>query len=133
MIVCQYMLAHYLISPVQVPAGSKLQFLGRNIRAEQMMQSELEFEWLRQFYIQGHRHRELHAWWGAPMQELLRLWGELQGRLVATLEVLKAASTFDYRSEFATMVSGHICTSFGSYRVAESFHVNAHVLTGSAR
>jgi alpha-ketoglutarate-dependent dioxygenase FTO len=69
-----------------------------------MMQSELEFEWLRQFYVQGHRHRELHAWWAAPMQELLRLWGELQGRLVATLEVLRAASVFDYRSEFATTV-----------------------------
>jgi hypothetical protein len=35
-----------------VSAGSKLHFLGRNIRAEQLVQNELEFEWLRQFYIQ---------------------------------------------------------------------------------
>jgi hypothetical protein len=30
------------------------------------------------------------------MAELLRLWGELQDRLVTTLEVLKAASVFDF-------------------------------------
>ena len=88
-----------------MPKGSKLQFLSRNVRAEQMMQSELEFEWLRQFYIQGSHHYTLHAWWHEPMQELLRLWGEFQARAVLTLEVLRNASTFDYDSEFSAAPS----------------------------
>lgn len=66
------------------------------------MQSELEFEWIRQFYIQGSHHYTLHAWWHEPIRELLRLWGELQTRLTLTLEVLKTASTFDFDSEFAS-------------------------------
>jgi hypothetical protein len=48
--VCGALSLHLLLS--QVSAGSKLHFLGRNIRAEQLVQNELEFEWLRQFYIQ---------------------------------------------------------------------------------
>lgn len=46
----------------------KLQFLGKNIRMEQLLMNEIEFEWLRQFYIQGEKHRQLHAWWHQPMQ-----------------------------------------------------------------
>jgi len=46
----------------------KQQFLGKNIRLEQLMMNEIEFEWLRQFYIQGEKHRQLHVWWHQPMQ-----------------------------------------------------------------
>lgn len=84
---------------MQVPAGSKAQFLSRNIRTEQLAQNELEFEWLRQFYVQGDKHRALHVWWHEPMAELLRLWDQLQSRLIVTLETLKAASAFDFSAE----------------------------------
>lgn len=57
-----------LSSPRVAQVQGKLQFLGKNIRMEQLMMNEIEFEWLRQFYIQGDKHRQLHVWWHQPMQ-----------------------------------------------------------------
>ena len=46
----------------------KLQYLGKNIRLEQLAMNELEFEWIRQFAVQGPKHRQLHPWWHQPMK-----------------------------------------------------------------
>eukprot|EP00388_Colpodella_angusta_P047132 GDKK01071779.1.p1 GENE.GDKK01071779.1~~GDKK01071779.1.p1 ORF type:complete len:199 (+),score=39.42 GDKK01071779.1:236-832(+) len=73
---------------------------------EQLMMNEIEFEWLRQFYIQGEKHRSLHVWWHQPMQELLRLWRELEDRTISTLEVLKSAATFNFQSKFGHAEQG---------------------------
>ena len=34
----------------------------KQVRSEQLALNELEFEWLRQFYIQGNKHYEMHKW-----------------------------------------------------------------------
>ena len=44
-------------------------------RSEQLLLTEIESEWLRQFYIQGSKHYELlwAKYWRDPMQELLKI------------------------------------------------------------
>jgi len=63
----------------------------KQVRSEQLALTEVEFEWLRQFYVQGQTHCDSQEWWKGPMQELVRLWGVLEERTQAVLEVLQDA------------------------------------------
>ncbi|CAJ1942268.1 unnamed protein product [Cylindrotheca closterium] len=62
-------------------------------RSEQLLLTELESEWIRQFYIQGSQHLEL-LWpaWKEPMQKLLRFWTLLENRTRQVVTLLKAAA-----------------------------------------
>lgn len=52
----------------------------------------MEFEWIRQWYVQGARHAEQHQWWTEPMADLLRLWGRLEAITATTLRFLESAA-----------------------------------------
>jgi hypothetical protein len=58
-------------------------------RSEQLLLTELETEWLRQFYIQGQQHHDV-LWqsWGDPIQELLKFWSQLEMRTKQTIDLL---------------------------------------------
>ena len=58
------------------------------IRSQQLCLQELEFEWIRQFYIQGRRHHDLHVWWHGPMTELIRLWTQLENQTCKCIQIL---------------------------------------------
>lgn len=58
------------------------------VRAEQALLTELEFEWLNQFWVQGRRHAVLHPWWRGPMALVLATWRELERRTAATVQHL---------------------------------------------
>ena len=45
---------------------------------EQACLSELEFEWIRQWYVQGAAHRDEHGWWGPRIAKLEALWSQLE-------------------------------------------------------
>jgi mRNA N6-methyladenine demethylase len=64
----------------------------KQIRTEQLTMNEVEFEWIRQFYVQGKRHYELHTWWHQPMQELLELWSRLDARSSSAIQALEDAA-----------------------------------------
>ena len=68
-----------------------LPLTARAIHAEQVLQSEVEFEWIRQFYVQGSRHRSTHEWWHQPMQELVSLWLLLEERTQRSMQALRDA------------------------------------------
>ena len=38
------------------------------------MLNEVEFEWIRQMYIQGEKHFSMHSWWHEPFKQLFELW-----------------------------------------------------------
>lgn len=52
-------------------------------RAEESLLTELESEWLNQFWVQGRRHAALHPWWRGPMALVLATWRELERRTAA--------------------------------------------------
>jgi mRNA N6-methyladenine demethylase len=54
---------------------------------------EIEFEWIRQFYIQGQRHYELHKWWHQPMQTLMELYKQFDLKLILILLSMKGAAS----------------------------------------
>jgi FTO C-terminal domain len=54
----------------------------------QALLSEIEFEWLRQWYIQGAAHASAHAWWAQPIAQLLQQWCALEDRTSAVLTLL---------------------------------------------
>ena len=45
---------------------------------EQSCLSELEFDWIRQWYVQGAAHRDEHGWWGPRIAKLEALWSQLE-------------------------------------------------------
>lgn len=54
--------------------------------------AEVEFEWVRQFYVQGRAHRELHRWWHKPMEQLCGLWRRLHGLFLRRVATVQAAA-----------------------------------------
>jgi hypothetical protein len=62
-------------------------------RSEQLLLMELEFEWLRQFHVQGQGHYDL-LWprWGDALQDVLRYWCLLERRTWQTVQFLQAAA-----------------------------------------
>lgn len=80
---------------IQQRCSSALQGSGysaKQIRSEQLALNELEFEWIRQFFVQGQKHYDLHKWWQHKMQDLLLLFGQLEARTVVALQTLKDAA-----------------------------------------
>lgn len=64
----------------------------KDIRSEQLTLNEVEFEWIRQYYVQGKKHHEIHVWWHERMLELIQYWLQLQGRTVKLIEALYDAA-----------------------------------------
>lgn len=62
--------------------------LHAKVRAEQALLTELESEWLNQFWVQGRRHAVLHPWWRGPMALVLATWRELERRTALTVQRL---------------------------------------------
>ena len=62
------------------------------IRGDQFILSEIEFEWIRQFYIQGSEHKRIHEWWWGPMEELCGYWCEMEKKTKHILDMLEDAS-----------------------------------------
>ena len=57
---------------------------------EQFCLSEVEFEWLRQWYVQGTGHAEaLSAWWQPKIGKLEALWARLEQRTCARMSMLQ--------------------------------------------
>lgn len=63
-------------------------------RSEQLLLTEIESEWIRQFYIQGTGHHQLlwESYWKEPIQELLSIWSRLEHRTEQTIELLRVAA-----------------------------------------
>jgi hypothetical protein len=60
----------------------------KNIRRLFLAASEVEFEWLRQFYIQGQKHHDLHRWWHKPMEEFKQGLLQIDQRIVKICKIL---------------------------------------------
>jgi mRNA N6-methyladenine demethylase len=67
-------------------------------RAQQQLLTEIEFEWLRQWYIQGSLHSSLHVYWHNPMKSLEQYYQELVVLASETLTDLQRASEGDHAS-----------------------------------
>ena len=60
-----------------------------HVRALQNLMNEIEFEWLRQWFVQGRKHASLHPYWQHPIQVLCDSFCELER---ATSQILDALS-----------------------------------------
>eukprot|EP00545_Synedropsis_sp_CCMP1620_P013574 CAMPEP_0119010458 /NCGR_PEP_ID=MMETSP1176-20130426/5023_1 /TAXON_ID=265551 /ORGANISM="Synedropsis recta cf, Strain CCMP1620" /LENGTH=611 /DNA_ID=CAMNT_0006963119 /DNA_START=69 /DNA_END=1900 /DNA_ORIENTATION=- len=61
----------------------------KQLRAQQQLWTELEFEWIRQWYLQGQDHADLHAYWHTPIAYMEQCWTTIHEStmtLLATLE-----------------------------------------------
>ena len=62
-------------------------------RAEQVLLNDIEFEWLRQFFIQGSENKMLlWGYWEGPIRRLCRYWELLENRTRQVLLTLRYAS-----------------------------------------
>jgi alpha-ketoglutarate-dependent dioxygenase FTO len=62
-------------------------------RPEQLLLTEMETEWIRQFYIQGQRHHNaLWEAWGESMRSLLGYWSKLESRTKHVIDLLHTAA-----------------------------------------
>jgi hypothetical protein len=40
--------------------------------------TEVEMEWMAQYWLQGAEHNKMHAWWQRPMRTFEALWSSLE-------------------------------------------------------
>ncbi|KAF0719040.1 Aste57867_1324 [Aphanomyces stellatus] len=59
-----------------------------HVRVEQATITTVEMDWIRQYWIQGAKHDELHVDWQAPMQKLEGQWRLLEGRTKTLVDAL---------------------------------------------
>jgi len=73
--------------------SSKKKQLVKDFRACLTLMIELEFEWLRQWHIQGHHHADLHRFWHRPFQSLEVSYRKLKEVVLFILETLREATS----------------------------------------
>lgn len=62
-------------------------------RSEQMLLTDTESEWIRQFYVQGYGHKSnLWPYWKDPMCTLLKYWSQLERRTKQVVDLLRFAA-----------------------------------------
>eukprot|EP00617_Octactis_speculum_P009295 CAMPEP_0185790724 /NCGR_PEP_ID=MMETSP1174-20130828/157877_1 /TAXON_ID=35687 /ORGANISM="Dictyocha speculum, Strain CCMP1381" /LENGTH=430 /DNA_ID=CAMNT_0028485551 /DNA_START=167 /DNA_END=1459 /DNA_ORIENTATION=+ len=59
-------------------------------QAAQVLLDELEFEWVRQWFVQGETHAKVHPYWHRPMEHLVNTWVALQRHTQREVEALLA-------------------------------------------
>mmetsp|Transcript_2131 Transcript_2131/g.3059 ORF Transcript_2131/g.3059 Transcript_2131/m.3059 type:complete len:523 (+) Transcript_2131:140-1708(+) len=62
----------------------------KQARSQQQLWTELEFEWIRQWYIQGQEHADLHPYWHGPLRFMESCWEKLHG---ITMEIISGLSS----------------------------------------
>jgi alpha-ketoglutarate-dependent dioxygenase FTO len=77
----------------------------KRTRAQQQLLTEIEFEWLRQWYIQGKEHAMKHPYWHKPMKLLESWFEQLHNLTEEILGTLQAASKLDNSSGITAQVS----------------------------
>jgi len=103
---------HYIHKRCCNTLQQKLNVSGKGIRSEQLVLMELEFEWIRQFFVQGRKHYVLHKWWHQPMKELMSCWVKLENRTGIALQALCDAGNGDLSSS-SSSTSSSISISCG--------------------
>eukprot|EP00804_Cyclotella_cryptica_P012704 CCRYP_016297-RA/>CCRYP_016297-RA protein AED:0.02 eAED:0.02 QI:712/1/1/1/1/1/2/25/414 len=63
------------------------------VRAQQLLLNEVEFEWLRQWFVQGQRHSSLHYYWHRPIGKLCGWYQDLEKLSVSVLNLLMRQSS----------------------------------------
>mmetsp|Transcript_3807 Transcript_3807/g.9991 ORF Transcript_3807/g.9991 Transcript_3807/m.9991 type:complete len:917 (+) Transcript_3807:110-2860(+) len=63
-------------------------------RSEQLLLTEIESEWIRQFYIQGSENKIMlwEPYWKTAIEKLLSIWSQLEFRTKQTIDLLRAAA-----------------------------------------
>jgi alpha-ketoglutarate-dependent dioxygenase FTO len=74
-------------------------YSGKQIRSEQLAICDLEFEWIRMFYIQGEKHKNKNLYWCEKFVELLSIWKQLELKTLKTIEVLEDAVLLSQSSD----------------------------------
>ncbi|KAL7501185.1 hypothetical protein ACHAWT_011046 [Skeletonema menzelii] len=77
--------------PSLSPKKRKQKLVSR-LRMQEALLSEIEFEWLRQWFVQGQKHAKLHPYWHDPIKFLIKSFCELEQTTVQIIRLLEKAS-----------------------------------------
>ena len=76
----------------RISSSAERKQLVKFCRNVQMFLSEVEFDWLRQWYVQGKTHASLHPYWHKPIEMLLDMYRELEKFSVRIVALLKKSA-----------------------------------------
>jgi alpha-ketoglutarate-dependent dioxygenase FTO len=76
------------------------------VRAQQGLMTEIEFDWLRQWHVQGRRHASLHTYWHGPIRHLCDVYSELECATCAILDSISREDDGGKTTTAATTTGG---------------------------
>lgn len=65
----------------------------KECRACQKLMTEIEFDWLRQWHVQGKMHADIHSYWHEPMTRLMNAYRKLERIFVKVVGLLRKAAS----------------------------------------
>jgi len=71
---------------------SKQKNLVKEVRSFQQLMTDLEFEWIRLWHIQGQHHADIHPYWHKPIENMKKWYLQLKGVCNQICNALKEAS-----------------------------------------
>lgn len=77
---------------LDLSSRKKREKLVSHMRMQQNLMMEIEFEWLRQWFVQGQKNASLHPYWHQPMDFLRGSFCELEKASSQALHLLKTSS-----------------------------------------
>lgn len=80
--------------PALSPKKRKQKLVSR-LRNQEALLSEIEFEWLRQWFVQGQKHAKLHPYWHTPIKLLMKSYSELEQTAEQIIRLLEKESRRD--------------------------------------
>ncbi|KAL7542285.1 hypothetical protein ACHAXR_013212 [Thalassiosira sp. AJA248-18] len=87
--------------PDELSPRKKREKLVSHLRAQQKLMTEIEFEWLRQWYVQGQKHASLHPYWHKPIRMLCESFCKLE-KATSEITSLLEVSSKDGQGEHVT-------------------------------
>jgi len=75
------------------PTRKRQTQFSKDVRSQQQLMTEIEFEWIRQWYVQGKLHADLHTYWHEPMKKLEQTFEKIQQFTANLIRVFKTVSS----------------------------------------
>mmetsp|Transcript_2265 Transcript_2265/g.3304 ORF Transcript_2265/g.3304 Transcript_2265/m.3304 type:complete len:516 (-) Transcript_2265:36-1583(-) len=79
-------------------SGNGSELTPERVRVVGELAFDLEFDWIRQFYVQGSVHAEQHkTWWKPRIEQLFVIWGELEKELFLMVQTMTCKASKTHR------------------------------------
>ena len=120
--ICSKLTAFDDLALSRISSSAERKKLVKFCRIVQLFLSEIESDWLRQWYVQGALHASLHPFWHKPIEILLDTYRELETFSVRIVDLLKKSAKKTVPAVSEDLFDVMIEAMEGRYKMRQQWH-----------